>query len=1280
MSNPYEGINFVEKKAELKDKDGKVIFEKMVTFPDYFSDTSINIVSSKYFKQDDTDIRTMFNRVSDTIADWGKKDGYFETDEQYQSFKDGLKEHQIHQRFAFNSPVYFNVGYEDEPQASACFILSVDDSMDSITDLAKNESIIFKKGSGAGSNLSNIRGSKEKVGSTGTASGPVSFLKAHDCQASIIKSGGSLRRSAKLSCLDVDHPDIIKFINCKDKEEEKMRILMESGVIIPDDGYEMSDEVFLQNTNLSVRLTQTFIDAVKRNDDWHLINRTDGKVSETFKAKDILMLIAEHAWKTGDPGVQYHDNINDMNPVPSQGDIDASNPCSEYMFLPDTSCNLASYNLMSFFNEKCQFDDVLFTDVVSIMIIAMDIIVDNASYPIESVEKNTKKYRALGLGYTNLGALLMSMGIAYDSDDGREFASLITSISTGLGYTISQNLSSLLGTSKWWNQTTKKTMYKVLNQHHKSLLEVQSSRFSYLKDISVDLWDDVINGDSIRNAQISLLAPTGTISFLMGADTTGIEPDFSLVKYKRLSGSGGSSIKTVNGSVKKSLRSMNYKTEVIDLIIKEIVSGIPPEKSKYLSKEDVDVFDTAMSPENGSRYISYNGHIKMMAAVQPFLSGAISKCVVGGTIINSEHGMMPINSFYNGGDEDSYSDLKLRVDSINGEQETDVFYYGGKRETIKLTLSDGRSIEGTPVHRIKSVYDNDFDWSYLDDIKIDDYVGISIGGDYWSQKDVNITFTPPPLYGSQKKITIPDMIDADLAWFIGAYISEGNITKSNWTLRITNDNDKVLTKCMRIIKDKFGIEGKITLDKRNYVGGFIVSSKSLVLLMEWLGCGGNAETKDIPWCILQSTRDVIKYFINGLYLDGFVPVNQSKIGITLKSNKIITTLQLVMNNLGIRCNKLKTYNKEYDTWYHSLYIHGRDMILFDVLFDFDDDWKTESLNNHLLSIDEYNPVWSDVIPYGRDMICDKIREHKLTQKYKTIFDKRTKNISRLKVNEIRNEIGLPMFDDVYDFGIHFVKVVSIEYDINDVYDFHIPSNHTFIGNGIINHNTVNFPNDATVDEIYNLYLRASDIGLKSVAVYRDGSKNQQVLTNTDKVKVKNIDVFNQRKYLPDNRSGNTHKFIINGNVKGYITANTYDDGKLGEVFCNIAKNGSTLNGLIDSLFTLTSISLQYGVPLEVISKKLIGSKFEPAGFTKNPDIRTTSSLVDYFYRFLALNHLNEEQLIEIGLKLPNGEEKPISNSGINLSTGPCPECGALMRKLGSCEFCDECGHNGGACS
>jgi len=1179
--NPYEGITFVETTPEIKDKNGNVIFNKDVSFPDYFREQDIKIVSSKYFKKHETDLRQMINRVSDTIADWGITDGYFQTQGEAEEFRYNLKYYQIHQYFAFNSPVYFNVGIDEKPQASACFILSVEDDMDSITSLAKNEAVIFKKGSGTGTNLSNIRGSNELVGDQGKASGPVSFLKAHDCQASVIKSGGALRRSAKLACLDMDHPDIEKFINCKDKEELKMMILKEAG-IQPDEGYDLSDEVFLQSTNISVRINDDFIKAVKSNGEWSTLNRVDGSIAETYKAKELLEKIAKHAWTTGDPGVQFHDNINKMNPVISDGEIVASNPCqpdfatvltpygikqfkdisvgdkiwsgenwttitrkistgvkpvykystsqgrfigtknhnifndgekievdlseaidicigeqvyhnkidsmdvmnglligdgsihkannnlihltigendcdyftsevshligsqyggnsslaykvtttlpsyhfvhtydreipeeyrfgstdkklgflrglysangsviktgsttritlkqtnyemiqqvqemlssvgiqsyitknnekivifgngktyeckksydlnitsdrkvfyyqigfiqkykmdallyglnvkgtckkkscihskeyigdfevfsitvedekhrywsggvltancSEFMFLNDSSCNLASTNLKKFFIGN-KFDYSLYAKVVSTAILAQEIIVDRAYYPIDAIEKNTHKYRPLGLGYSNLGAVIMTQGYAYDSDEARDLASLITAFHQGASYLESKRIANVKGVPKWWTTKNKRSMYNVLNKHYDSLLNVHDAKnlWGDIKASAVQIWQTLLSDDNpVRNAQVSVLAPTGTISFLMGCDTTGIEPEFSLVKYKTLSGSDGAVIKTVNATVRETLINLNYDTIEIDSIINDITSGVAIENCKFIKPNHISIFDTAVSPQGGKRSIHYMGHIKMMAAIQPFISGAISK-------------------------------------------------------------------------------------------------------------------------------------------------------------------------------------------------------------------------------------------------------------------------------------------------------------------------------------------------------------------------------------------------------------------------------------------TCNVPNDATVEDIYNIYLKSWDLGLKSVAIYRDGSKTLQVLSTNEKGNESKSGETQQgfRKKMPTNRTAEIHSFTINHNVSGYLIPGMYDDGNLGEFFVKIAKDGSTLTGLVDALATITSIALQYGVPLKALVEKMMHRRFEPSGFTDNPKIRTCTSLVDYMFKYFAFKFCNDKELEELGLI--TAVEKPKDSNGLgkayNISASPCPKCGALMRRLGSCELCGECGWNGGAC-
>ena len=860
--DPYDGINFTKRQATIQDKDGNVIFDKEVEFPDFYSDTSVKIVASKYLcnnaKTQEMKLTDMIDRVSNTITDWGVKDGYFTTPDKQDQFLHDMKYYQIHQYFSFNSPMYFNAGLTDKPQLSACFILSLNDDMESITDWYKNEAQIFKKGSGSGVNLSHLRGSNEKVNGGGTASGPISFLKASDTIAGVIKSGGSLRRSAKLGCLNMSHPDIEKFINCKDKEEEKMRILKAAG-IQPELGYEMSDEVNFQNTNISVRIPDAFIGAVKENKSWWTRNVLDDSECKEYNAKELLMRISEHAWKTGDPGVQFHDNINAMNTTIGDGEIEASNPCSEYMAQNDSSCNLASLNLMKFFDDKGNFDHKTFTTVVNLMITAQDIVIDNASYPIDEVSKNTMKYRALGLGFSNLGTLCMTLGYAYNSEDARHLAAAITSYMTGVAYQKSKELAVIKGAPKWWTNKNKRSMYNVLDKHYQSVLDINSNGISdVIKTLSIDVWQDVLKDDeAIRNSQVTLLAPTGTTSFLMGCDTFGIEPEYALVKFKKLSGSDGAMIKTVNGSIKQSLLNLGYDITVVNSIVTDIVErGIPIEKSPHIKADHIAIFDTAGVPENGKRSISYNGHIEMMAAVQPFLSGAISK-------------------------------------------------------------------------------------------------------------------------------------------------------------------------------------------------------------------------------------------------------------------------------------------------------------------------------------------------------------------------------------------------------------------------------------------TINMPEDVTPKDIFNLYMYSWENGLKAVAIYRDSSKTGQPLTSSDKEKDEVVVGIGKRRKLPIDRVGSTHKFKINHTTKGYLTSNVYEDGTLGEVFCKIAKNGSTLSGLVDALFTVVSVALQYGVPLEHIANKMISAKFEPSGMTQNPNIRITSSLVDYIFRQLSLTHLDEDKLIELGLRVANEADASVKSGKPQptgkISTELCPSCGGQMRMLGSCHFCDGCAFSDGTC-
>ena len=874
-TDPYKDITFIKTKAQINDIEGNIIFEETVTFPDYFHEHDINIVASKYLcndaKKKETKLTQMLDRVSNQITLWGDNEKYFKNKNDKEQFNYKLKNYQIHQYFAFNSPVYFNVGLKEKAQASACFIVGIEDSMDSITEAGKLEAKIFKQGSGSGINYSPLRSTYENVSGGGFASGPKSFLQWHDSQAGVVRSGGTLRRSAKLACINMDHPNVEDFLFCKEREEEKLNILREAG-FKPNKGSDLSDEVYFQNTNISAQVPNTFMYAVEKDDEWWTKYVVSGKRHKKYQAKELLMQISKLTWKTADPGLQFYDNINDMHTCKEHGDIVSSNPCSEFLFLNDSSCNLASLNLLKFIkqnkNDEFWFDIEEFKDVIRTVFTAQDILINNVFYPNEKIEKNSHEFRPIGLGYSNLGATLMYLGFPYDSVEGREIAACFTALLQGYALQTSKRLAVDMGAFTHF-EVNKKHFYNVVNKqiHSTEILcenmENNQSFIFNLKNEVENIWskiDRYIEEEKpFRNAQCTLLAPCGTISFLLGCATTGIEPEFSLIRYKRLSGSDGATLKFTNTVLKSALQNLICSNREVNDALEQITKDGHVDNVEVLTEEEKEIFDTSIS--NGKGVINYMGHVKMMAAVQPFLNGAISK-------------------------------------------------------------------------------------------------------------------------------------------------------------------------------------------------------------------------------------------------------------------------------------------------------------------------------------------------------------------------------------------------------------------------------------------TIQLENDATVQDIYELYISSWKMGLKGVAIYRDGSKNFQPLTiKKEKVvkKLKTVQIYENRMKMPTDRKALIHKFSINSSTKGYITSGIYDNGQIGELFINISRQGSTLSGLMDSLATLTSMALQYRVPLKDIVRKLMYQKFEPRGFTQNPQIRTTSSLVDYIYRYLGLNFLSQKEQLEIGL-IQNEEndeyndEIPLTYKKTNLITSdPCPNCGSLMRTLGTCSFCSNCNFNSGAC-
>ncbi len=629
--HPFDAVQWELRDARIGHGD-KVSFEQRdVEFPRSWSQNATNIVAQKYFRGQlgsaarERSVRQMIGRVAGTICGWGRERGYFATGEDAAAFEAELTHILLHQLAAFNSPVWFNVGFEESPQCSACFILSVQDEIESILDWNTKEGKIFRGGSGSGINLSKIRGSMEPLSKGGTASGPVSFMRGADAWAGTIKSGGKTRRAAKMVVLDVDHPDIRDFIWCKAKEENKAAALRDAGFDMSIDG-EGFYSIQYQNANNSVRLTDEFMRAVQDDEDWHLIARVTGEpIGEPIPARQLMKEIAEAAWRCADPGVQYDTTINQWHTCPASGRINASNPCSEYMHVDDSACNLASLNLMKFRRADGTFDVESFEHAVDIVLLAQEIVVSPSSYPTEEIGANARSFRQLGLGYANLGAYLMADGVPYDSDAGRGTAAAITALMTGRGYLGSARIAAAMGPYERYPEN-REAHNAVMRMHRDASYAIPDGSCvdAALLSAARTSWDEAVaTGEKhgYRNAQATVLAPTGTISFLMDCDTTGVEPDFSLVKFKELVGGGQMTI--VNRTVPLALQTLGYSDEQIEQIVAYVnergtIIGAPE-----LADEHLPVFDVAV----GERAISHMGHIKMMGAVQPFISGAISKTV-----------------------------------------------------------------------------------------------------------------------------------------------------------------------------------------------------------------------------------------------------------------------------------------------------------------------------------------------------------------------------------------------------------------------------------------------------------------------------------------------------------------------------------------------------------------------------------------------------------------------------------------------------------------------------
>jgi adenosylcobalamin-dependent ribonucleoside-diphosphate reductase len=1267
--HPFDAIEWERRDARIGHGDRVAFEQRDVEFPKSWSQNATNIVAQKYFRgqldspERESSVKEMISRVAGTISRWGREGNYFASEDDARAFNHELTHILVNQMAAFNSPVWFNVGWhpvgDPKNQASACFILSVEDTMESILDWNTQEGMIFRGGSGSGINLSKIRGSMEPLAKGGTASGPVSFMRGADSWAGSIKSGGGTRRAAKMVVLDVDHPDIREFIWCKAKEEDKAAALRDAGfdMSIDGDGF---FSIQYQNANNSVRLTDEFMRAVEADGEWRLIARTTGEpIGEPVSARVLMSEIAEAAWRCADPGVQYDTTINRWHTNPNTGRITASNPCSEYLSIDDSACNLASLNLMKFRRTDGTLDVEAFQHAVDIVLLAQEIIVTPSSYPTDLIASNARSYRQLGLGYANLGAYLMADGVPYDSDAGRGTAAAITALMTGRAYRRSAEVAAALGPYEGY-AINRDAHNNVMRMHRDAAhaIPADGCADAELLTAARRSWDEAValgERDGYRNAQATVLAPTGTISFLMDCDTTGVEPDFSLVKFKELVGGGQMTI--VNKTVPLALQTLGYSEQHIEQIEAHLAEHDTIVGAPGLNDEHLPVFDVAV----GERAISHMGHLKMMGAVQPYISGAISKCVSGDTLVASQKGLVRISSLRDGEAPDSFRDMALQIASLDGPRDTNAFYYGGTRPVREVELRSGHRVTGTPNHRLLTCSSDGLAWRRLDQLEPGEFVATQYGDDLWSTTPARFgDFHPSDSYGCQKAVTIPAEMDIGLAFFLGAYAAEGHISRSTWTVIISNADEAVIPVITDLAESLFGFRPRV-VRHTGKCPSIQLSSKRLVEFLDYLGCGDRASNKRIPDAILRSPRSMVLRFVDGLCLDAFITTSGTvKWAICLDSDGLLDDLQAILTNLGILHSRITKSAPLYEKTFDEVYAAGREAQRLVRMLHLVEPHK--AVRAEEIAAREFSQSTSDIVPgitgtelYGllpRGSTGRSGKGSGHSREFGHLTDVRTQHVSRTSLERVATLEGVEMpewLDVVLERNLHFSPVVSIaDAGESEVYDVSVPVTHAFVANGIVNHNTVNLPQEATVEDIADAYLQAWHLGIKALAIYRDGSKTAQALrTDAQKAAPADVDAIVEqavskalaeagprRKRMPRERQSITHKFSIGGH-EGYITAGMYPDGSVGEIFLtDIGKEGSTLRGMMNSFATAISIALQYGVPLETLVQKFSYMRFEPEGITGNPEIPFAKSMPDYIMRWLASRFLDTDAQEELGILTP----------------------------------------------
>jgi ribonucleotide reductase alpha subunit/intein/homing endonuclease len=769
----------------------------------------------------------------------------------------------------------------------------------------------------------------------------------------------------------------------------------------------------------------------------------------------------------------------------------------------------------------------------------------------------------------------------------------------------------------------------------------------------------------VANAFIS----HNTISFMMDCDTTGIEPDFALVKNKTIA--GGGTMRIVNNSITPALRTLGYSKADIQTITECLMEQDNLDGCEPLKPEHREVFACA----SGEDAINYWGHLKMMAAAQEFLSGSISKCVSGDTLVHTERGFEKIGSWYAGEEPDTFSCFEKMVMTKEGESASDSFYYGGEQRVLRLTLSDGRQIAGTTNHPLWVSNDKVEEWRSLRDIRVGEFVSYKLGLNRWPNSVVDVSgFQKGQPYGSQKKVSLPSQVDEDLGFLFGCMMSEDSMTRSTWTMRVTNNNEDVLKRCQGVVERLFSVDCKRTYDDRgNGVYGLLWNSKTLFEFFEWCGVGGNAETKEIPWVILQSPQEVVSSYLAGLWLDGYVR-SDGYTAICIKSESVIRQLQVLLNNFGILSNVIVKRTERYGVFYECG-VYKQSARRFQECIELVDEHKKLRLQE-CVGQGRKRAFTADVVPdVVRGRVENVIRENNATHEYRSVFDKRTNNISWSLADEtLRRFTGCGLGDE------HYLKVVAIEEDEMEVFDISVPESRSFLANGIVSHNTVNLPESITVEQIEEVYVEAWKMGLKSVALFRDGSKVSPLSSQAHEGMERPIP---KRYKLPETCQAVRHKFVIN-NHEGYINVGKYEDGRPGELFTTMSKQGSTISGLMDAFSIAVSLLLQHGVPLDYLVDKFAFTRFEPSGWTPNKDIPNARSPVDYIFRWMSQQFDHESKNNSNGVSSDlSGLENRYE---LNRETGErkvdedtvCKKCGHTpLTRTGNCYTCPSCGETSG---